>query len=790
MRILTLILTLVLTSVLGHAQLVTSGGFSPNALVQNVLIGPGVQVSNVFYSGSVGAIGTFNSTNANVGIDEGIIITTGTVNPGTDGPHGPNNQSNAGMDNGAGGYPPLTNLGGAQTFNASILEFDFIPFSDTVRFEYVFGSEEYPEYVGSQFNDVFAFFITGPGLNPAGENMAIIPGTTLPVAINNVNAGQNSQYFTNNGNGSEAPFDGSPFYIQYDGFTKPLQAVSRVECGETYHLIIALADVGDAIFDSGIFLKANSFSSEQPVSVDYALSSDPYLDGQTMAAGCTSATFTITRSGSGLNQPLTIPINVSGSAVEGIDYTNVPNSITFAANQTTVSFTIEAFAGGTISGIGNIILEFEILDPCGDQNFQTFELFIQEVQDVEVTFEVAEVLCPGDPVQLVAQATGGGGGYTYLWNTGETTSSISINPTSTDTYTVQVTDDCLNQTAEFSGTVTVPVYDELIIDVTDDIVEQCPYVPFDLFVEVAGGAGNYTYQWTDENGVELSNGNGVNVVPESTSTYFITVSDNCGESVTDEVTITIISPPLVLSITPPQEICPFDSVFLEVEATGGFGNYYYYWPHSGETTSGVWVRPFAITSYDVIVMDDCQTFQVEARTEVVVVKPDANFLAITRPLFINLPITFENLSTNATNYQWDFGDGNFSSMVHPNNTYDVPGFYDILLVAIDDKGCLDTIIKTIEIKEEFYLYVPNAFTPDGNRFNNTFKVSSIGIVDFEIFIFNRWGELLFTSDDVNFEWDGVHEGNLVKDGTYVWKIKYRSINDDEDTFSGHITVVR
>lgn len=790
MRILTLILTLVLTSVLGHAQLVTSGGFSPNALVQNVLIGPGVQVSNVFYSGSAGAIGTFNSTNANVGIDEGIIITTGTVNPGTDGPHGPNNQSNAGMDNGAGGYPPLTNLGGAQTFNASILEFDFIPFSDTVRFEYVFGSEEYPEYVGSQFNDVFAFFITGPGLNPAGENMAIIPGTTLPVAINNVNAGQNSQYFTNNGNGSEAPFDGSPFYIQYDGFTKPLQAVSRVECGETYHLIIALADVGDAIFDSGIFLKANSFSSEQPVSVDYALSSDPYLDGQTMAAGCTSATFTITRSGSGLNQPLTIPINVSGSAVEGVDYTNVPNSITFAANQTTVSFTIEAFAGGTISGIGNIILEFEILDPCGDQNFQTFELFIQEVQDVEVTFEVAEVLCPGDPVQLVAQASGGGGGYTYLWNTGETTSSISINPTSTDTYTVQVTDDCLNQTAEFSGTVTVPVYDELIIDVTDDIVEQCPYVPFDLFVEVAGGAGNYTYQWTDENGVELSNGNGVNVVPESTSTYFITVSDKCGESVTDEVTITILSPPLVLSITPPQEICPFDSVFLEVEATGGFGNYYYYWPHSGETTSGVWVRPFAITSYDVIVMDDCQTFQVEARTEVVVVKPDANFLAITRPLFINLPITFENLSTNATNYQWDFGDGNFSSMVHPNNTYDVPGFYDIMLVAIDDKGCLDTIIKTIEIKEEFYLYVPNAFTPDGNRFNNTFKVSSIGIVDFEIFIFNRWGELLFTSDDVNFEWDGVYEGNLVKDGTYVWKIKYRSINDDEDTISGHITVVR
>lgn len=771
-------------------QLVTGGGLSPNALVQNVLIGPGVQVSNVFYSGSAGAIGTFNSTNANVGIDEGIIMTTGTISPGGNGPHGPNNQSNAGMDNGAGGYAPLSTLGGTNTFNAAILEFDFVPFSDTVRFEYVFGSEEYPEYVGSQFNDVFAFFITGPGLNPAGENMAIIPGTGQAVAINNVNAGQNNQFFVNNGDGNQAPFNGSPTFIQYDGFTKPLQAVSRVQCGETYHLIIAIADVGDAIFDSGIFLKANSFSSEQPVTVDYTLSSDPYLDGQTMAAGCTSATITLTRSGSGLDQPLTIPINVSGTAVEGVDYSSVPNSITFPANQTTVSFTIDAFAGGTITGIGNLILEFEILDPCGDQNFQTIELFIQEVEDVEVIFETSDILCPGDPIELIAEASGGGGGYTYLWSTGEDTPSIFVNPTSTETYTVQVTDDCLNQTAEYSATITVPVYDDLVIDVTDDIIEQCPYVPFDLFVEVFGGAGNYVYEWTDELGNVISNSNTVNVIPVSTSTYFVTVTDQCGESVTDEVTITILSPPLLLTITPPQEICPFDSVFIEVQASGGFGNYYYNWPHSGETTPGIWVSPLVTTSYEVIVMDDCQTFQVEAETHVVVVKPDADFDVVTRPQYINLPITFQNLTQNGNTYQWGFGDGNSSTMVHPNNTYTEPGLYDVMLIAMDDKGCLDTVVKVIEIQEEFYLYVPNAFTPDGNRFNNTFKVSAIGVVDFDIQIFNRWGELLYSSKDVNFEWDGTYNGSLIQDGTYVWKIYYRSVNNDEDMISGHVSILR
>ena len=785
-----LIIFFIVTVTVVKGQLVTTGGISPNALVQNVLVGPGVQVSNVFFSGSASAIGTFNSANANVGIEEGIIMTTGTISPGTNGPHGPNNQANAGLDNGAGGYPPLGNLVGTTTFNASILEFDFIPFSDTVRFEYVFGSEEYPEFVGSQFNDVFAFFITGPGLNPAGENMAIIPGTSQPVAINNVHSTQNSQYFVSNGDGNQSPYDSNPFYIQYDGFTTPLQAVSRVECGETYHLILAIADVGDPIYDSGIFLKSNSLTSEQPVSVEYELSSDPYLDGVTMAAGCTSATITLTRSGANLNQPLTIPINLFGSAIEGVDYTTVPNDITFPANVTTVSFTIDALAGGSIVGVGNVIIEFEILDACGGNNFQSIELFIQEVQDVEVELISSDVLCPGDPVELVAQATGGGGGYTFLWNTGETTSSIFVNPTSTQSFTVTVSDDCLNQTVTATGTVTVPEFEDLIIATTPDIFEDCPFVPFDLIVEATGGAGSYEYIWTNELGEVISYGNMVNVTPSETTTYFISVSDVCGTTVSDQVTITITSPPLLLSITPEQQICPYDSIYLEVQASGGFGNYYYYWPHDGSTTQGVWVSPLNSTQYQVIVQDDCQTFQVQTQTDVIVVAPIADFNVITEPMFINLPITFENATSNGTDYYWDFGNGNNSSLVHPNNVYDNPGYYEVLLIAEDEKGCIDSIVKTIEIKNEFYLYVPNAFTPDGNRFNNTFKISSIGIEVFQILIYNRWGELLFSSQDPNFEWDGIYANKLVPDGIYVWKIEYESINEDVGTITGHVTVIR
>ena len=202
-------------------QLVTSAG-TPSALVQNVLLGSGVTVSNIMYTGSPSAIGSFTAAGTNLGIASGIVMTTGTIVNNGNGPQGPNNASGSGIDNGAGGSPQLSGLiGGTATHNAAILQFDFIPYSDTVRFKYSFGSEEYPEYVGSTFNDVFAFFISGPGIAGGQQNIAKLPNG-LPVTINNVNSGLNSAYFVNNGDGTQAPYNGSNHYIQYDGFTKVL----------------------------------------------------------------------------------------------------------------------------------------------------------------------------------------------------------------------------------------------------------------------------------------------------------------------------------------------------------------------------------------------------------------------------------------------------------------------------------------------------------------------------------------------------------------------------------------
>jgi gliding motility-associated-like protein len=775
---------------------------SAASLVQSTLLGPGVTVSNINFSGSSGAIGKFTAGGTNLGINSGVVITTGTIANNGNGPQGPNNQPNSGYDNGYPGFGALSNLvGGTPTYNASILEFDFIPYSDTVRFKYVFGSEEYPEYVGSQFNDVFAFFISGPGIPGGTQNIARLP-SGVPVTINNVNNGTSSpapgvtpigavnpQYFVPNGDGSQSPYNSSPAYIQYDGFTKVLEAVSKVECGKTYHLIIAIADVGDGIFDSGIFLEANSLTSKVPVEVNYTLSSDVFHDGVTMAEGCVSATVTLTRNGSTASS-MTIPITTGGTAIEGVDYTNIPNSVTFAPGQSVVQFTFSALSDGIVEGVETVDLVFDIPDPCGGSNPLELHLKIDDIQPVHVDVNSVQKLCPQDEAVLTAIPSGGSGPYTISWSTGETTESITVNPPATQTYIVSVTDACLHETATAPATVTVPVYQPIVLTTTPDITEICPYVPKELTVQVTGGAGNYTYSWYLANGTVLGTNDTLEVKPSTSTIYYVKIIDQCGIPSSDSVIYVITSPPLVLTMSPNQLICPGDTVPISVSATGGYGQYFYNWLHSGETTPQVFVHPYTTTSYTVSVSDECQTFTVEGTTTVNVTAPVADFIISSNVLFEHLPITFQNLTVGGDTYQWTFGDGHSSTLVHPNNTYDVPDTYYVTLIATNSIGCKDTVIKPITIQEEYWIYVPNTFTPDGNQFNNTFKASMINIKQTEVSIYDRWGQEVFHSNSIRWEWDGTYKDFLVPDGTYTYKIKYVSNSGIEDTIVGHVNVLK
>ncbi len=774
---------------ISRAQLITNNSLNPQGLVQNILLGNGVTVSNVTYNGSPVAIAQFTAANTTLGINSGIVMTTGTTLPNGDGPQGPNDASGAGVDNNMGGFNLLSQaIQGTQTYNAAILEFDFIPYADTIRFKYVFGSDEYPEFAppnNTTYNDVFGFFISGPGIT-GFQNIAKLPNGAV-VSINNVNTITNPFYFVNNGDGNTAPYNQSPQYIQYDGFTKVLEAVSQVQCGQTYHLILAIADVGDGQWDSGIFLEANSLSTITPIEIEHTLSQQVFANPDWMAEGCVTTNVTLTRQ-SNLNQNLTIPIQLSGTATNGIDYSGIPASINFPPGQNTASFTIQSLTDALVEGLETLTLTFPITDPCGNTTPLVLDLWIQDNQPMQVTLSSSPITCPGDPVTINSQISGGVQPYTYQWSTGQNTGSMTFTPTNTQSVWLAVSDACTGIPAYDTILVTVPVLSPLTILTSPDITEICPYIPATLGVQASGGSGQYTYAWTINN-VLSGTTDSLLVNPGSSSMYLITVTDNCGNTIQDSINYTILSPPLVLQMNGPFQICPGDSVDLLVSATGGYGNYYYNWSTSA-TTPQITVAPQNTTSYFVQVSDECQTFSVTAVALVQVVKPLANFYIMSQDPMQGLPVQFENASLNAWSYTWAFGDGNGSFLVNPIHTYTQPGSYEITLIATNQEGCIDSISKWIEIAPERYIYLPNSFTPDGDGLNEYFYGRFIGLMSARFYIFNRWGEEIFFSDQLNFVWDATYEGIPVQDGTYTWYLIYEIEKGIYEDLSGHVNVIR
>lgn len=234
-------------SVTGSAAAITINTTNDANTLTNTILGPGITASNLSYTGAVDASGTFtDGLSSGIGMDTGIILTTGSATLAA----GPNTIEYAGVDNGLVGDSELNSLiPGYTTYDATILEFDFTTTSSNVYFNFAFGSEEYNEYVGSTYNDVFGFFLDG-------TNIALIPGTSTPVSINNVNNGVNSAYYNDNTAGT--------FNLQYDGFTDVFTATSLGLSPGTHHIKLAIADAGDYVLDSAVFIQGGTFSDQPP----------------------------------------------------------------------------------------------------------------------------------------------------------------------------------------------------------------------------------------------------------------------------------------------------------------------------------------------------------------------------------------------------------------------------------------------------------------------------------------------------------------------------------------------
>jgi hypothetical protein len=314
--------TLFATTLGGWSQITTATGFTPAYIVQNVLLGPGVSASNFVFNGDADQLGTFDCVNCNVGITTGVVMCTGTVSEVA----GPNNNGGFWLGGGNAGAsdPDLDMIAGPfGTNDRAGLEFDFVPTGDSIKFDFVFGSDEYLEFVNS-INDVFGFFLSGPGIagpySGGAENIALVPGTSMAVSINNVNNVVNPAYYIDNGNGSVAPYNIDPYYIQFDGFTAVLTAKAQVICGQTYHIKLVIADYSDTILDSGVFIAAGSFQSNL---ID--ITSNIISGGvdSLLYEGCGHTTLVFVRAGD-VSDSLAVDLVESGTATNGVDHTLFP----------------------------------------------------------------------------------------------------------------------------------------------------------------------------------------------------------------------------------------------------------------------------------------------------------------------------------------------------------------------------------------------------------------------------------------------------------------------------------
>ncbi|QQS27780.1 MAG: choice-of-anchor L domain-containing protein [Sphingobacteriales bacterium] len=524
------------------ALTVQTGGNNSNAswLVQNVFLTGCSQVSGVTFTGNNQAIGHFIN-GASIGIPEGIIIASGAATNA----QGPNNSTGVTSAFGTPGDANLTALTAstpcgspAPTFDAAFIQFSFVPLTNSVQFQYVFASDEYPEYVCSSFNDVFGFFISGPGV-PL-QNIALVPGTSTYVGINTVNPTNNSAFYNANPAGS--------IITQYDGYTDVMTAVATglTPC-QTYTIKLAVADAGDSILDSAVFLAANSFNAGNAVSVTSFVPSSGTQDAY---EGCQDGYFEFVRGDvTDLSQPIVLQISVTGTATPGADYQTLPITVTIPAGQISYQLPVIAYADLLPEGFESIIVQINELQcnctfpPPAQLNIydspEPFNAFISD----------PPTICPGENALIAVIASGSTfTPYTYVWSNGQNGPAVTVTPPVSTSYSVTVTDACGRTT---TATIQVNVSNAPPNAAINPAGPFCSNAsPVTLTAVSAGGtwSGPGVNPVTGEFDPVAAFGTGPGPY---TITY--TVSNSCGSS-TQNTTITV-NPVAVPSINPVTPVC-------------------------------------------------------------------------------------------------------------------------------------------------------------------------------------------------------------------------------------------
>lgn len=416
-----------------------------------------------------------------------------------------------------------------------------------------------------------------------------------------------------------------------------------------------------------------------------------------------------------------------------------------------------------------------------------------------VTVTGPSTICAGSSGTLTATVTGGTAPYTYAWNPGGGASSTDIvTPLSTQTYTVNITD--ANGCAT-SGTFIVVLGPALTLT-TRGPASICSGATATLCAIASGGTGGNTYTWQPGN---LS-GPCITVNPSSTTAYTVTVLDNCGSTISAIQNLPVNPLPMVnLSADVYQGCSPLCIQFRNKSTISSGGVESYVWTFgngdSSHSENPIYCYP-APGNYSIglTVASDSGCSATLSKLNLINVfnSPNAAFAYTPQYTTIISPtVQFTDQSTDQYGIQywwWTFGDGTDSTInqQNPSHVYRDTGEYCARLIVMDMHGCFDTATNCLIIDPVFNLYIPSAFSPNGDGKNEVFMPKGQYIKNFEMYIFDRWGMQLYYTDNILQGWNGtVKSGSAIaQEDTYVYKINVTDSKNKTHSYVGNVTLIK
>lgn len=806
----------------------------------NQLGGSGLNVISATLNCPNNAAGVFsNGNNSDIGIGTGVILTTGVV---TDLVSGSGSDASVFIneDNGGPSMPNLEPLASNTTFNGCVLSMQVKPICNNLSISYVFASEEYSDQVNSSYNDVFAFFISGPtpgGGNYTNQNIALVPGTSQPVSINTINYGQslvgiaptgpgvNSQYYVDNTNGT---------LNNYDGSTTRLNASIAVEPCETYTINFEIADVGDGKYDSGVFLEANSVSC--PINNTSTTVSDTICTGQfanvsssvpvggagtySWSTGQIGHTVSVYPSNDstyicyytycGVSVTDTVNVVVTDSVGSSFNYgqnvfcdgtlSAIPTVVGTGIFSGSVGLVIDSISGEILidsTGVGVYTVSFASNGYCPSPLTQ--DITIQTSPNATISGN--STLCAGDSAAININLTGSAPFSFNIVNTVTNDTSTYISNQNTYTLYVDTTGtfiiSSLNDQGcpgNASGNATVTIKPKPSASFSGGSNFCVGYGSTPIVVNLTG-TQPFVLSYT-ENGLPVTqtiNSNTYTYTPTGpVNLEFLALNDagTCLDSLNQDYNI-VQNPSPVISILNEDTICNGNNTLIVASGADT-----YTWLPSNtlniSNNDSVVASPLANTIYTVIGVNLFGCVDTAFTSLFIDNSINASFEYLPNEPTTLDSVIFSNSSVSEPLiYSWNFGDNSTPSVIeNPSHLYTEEGEYNVVLTVTNNRGCYDTVSHKVVVKDKYLLEIPNIFTPDGDGSNDQFKfIKALGISDLHCEIYNRWGKKVFEFNGANGHWDGLDNGgSKCHDGVYYYIVTLTNNINESKEFNGYVTL--